>query len=730
MQRIQISRGDFEVRQVALPLLPGEFHVDNTIVDNQKLYIGLKTDGGQYPYSPTEIRDADNTIISGPDAAYAIIGSARDLKLAKEIASLAEAKKEFGAVYIISGDIQISPEEANDFYTLTSDGNEVASSAELKKGDIILYTGSKWLKVGGGANNAKEIKFYSAQSNATANVDNIQDALIALDSKKVQYMGPLEIAAGPNNEIVEYTLATGNIPGLMKGAEAVPAFGSRKNWADVEGGLFSVPLNCKIALGLSSVPETIEEGDFLVITASKAWSQRTTNNGNPNDRILTAADVEIKRIPGGTHDAAKIYIKGSELPRSKQGAVVYQEQDASISNVKEALQSAFRTKADLDPSTGKVLLSELPSTIIGAMDYQGTHAESTLPTAANKAANTDAGEHNGEAELVKGDYWIYTGADWDITSEAGISNKGSAEKDGKYYVSKGDWLVYNGTTFDILDNTDAFIGVKAEGSTSNLDGTVSFGGTKRTVDGIVDPVDEVAVTQDDSSNTIKYSAPNAILDANGIVANTLIKVDGKKNALGTGLSEADGKLTINEASGIKVTNGTNSTNIVNNTNVTENTVKLPGTDGTLVTDKDMGLTDGTDLFAAMFRELNGNKVLRDSFLKFLISGTDSSLGKANLTGIALVNETDPNAETKILLAQEGENDAIGSTQILPATSGYLLNSNSIIDCGMWTKAEPNGYMPREGHVVKDNREIVNIADYDPSGDNNRPQEVIEAYVVE
>ena len=85
--------------------------------------------------------------------------------------------------------------------------------------------------------------------------------------------------------------------------------------------------------------------------------------------------------------------------------------------------------ATLD-SNGKVVLTQIPDSVLGQLQYIGVHNFSySLPTATEK-----------------GQYWI-------------------ASTDGNGYMT-GDWAVYNGSTFDKVDNTDAVASVA--GKTGNV----------------------------------------------------------------------------------------------------------------------------------------------------------------------------------------------------------------------------------------------------------------------
>ena len=79
---------------------------------------------------------------------------------------------------------------------------------------------------------------------------------------------------------------------------------------------------------------------------------------------------------------------------------------------------------------GKVVLTQIPDSILGQLEYMGTYSFSGgMPTATQK-----------------GQYWI-------------------ASADGNGYIA-GDWAVWNGTSFDKVDNTDAVATVA--GRTGNV----------------------------------------------------------------------------------------------------------------------------------------------------------------------------------------------------------------------------------------------------------------------
>ncbi len=101
--------------------------------------------------------------------------------------------------------------------------------------------------------------------------------------------------------------------------------------------------------------------------------------------------------------------------------------------VKRSEMGAALGVATLDASA-KVPLSQLPDTVIGAVDYQGTWNAST------NSPNL------GSLSPSKGDYYV-------------VSADGSTSLGGITDWKQGDWAIYNGTVWQKVDNTDAVFSV-------------------------------------------------------------------------------------------------------------------------------------------------------------------------------------------------------------------------------------------------------------------------------
>lgn len=99
--------------------------------------------------------------------------------------------------------------------------------------------------------------------------------------------------------------------------------------------------------------------------------------------------------------------------------------------------------ASLDGS-GKVPLGQLPDTVVGAVEYQGSWNAST--NSPNLGALTPS----------KGDYYVVSTAG--STSLGGITSWGA-----------GDWAIYNGSAWEKVDNTDAVASVAGKTGAVTLD---------------------------------------------------------------------------------------------------------------------------------------------------------------------------------------------------------------------------------------------------------------------
>lgn len=159
-----------------------------------------------------------------------------------------------------------------------------------------------------------------------------------------------------------------------------------------------------------------EQGDYAKEQGDYALGQGdyAKNEGDILEtKLFSKADKE------NTYTKGEVDIKLDE----KQENILYTPEDASKKNANFGY-------AGLDEN-GKILLSLIPDSLLGQLNYHGVHDVTTgvYPTGA-----------------VKGDYYI-------------ANNNGII--DDVEFV-RGDWLVYNGGSWDKVDNTDAVASVNGK----------------------------------------------------------------------------------------------------------------------------------------------------------------------------------------------------------------------------------------------------------------------------
>lgn len=520
------------------------------------------------------------------------------------------------------------------------------------------------------------------------NISVVQDALVYLDRNKLSYGGQIQVNITEGAEVETHT-----IDEIINSAvSTLQAENSRIT--NPAGFYFAIPRDMLIG------EEPYYENDFVVITSSDYVNE----NGNPET-------YKIQRMPGGAHSADKIDVNSKEFAREDAAEAIYNEDDSAITNVQTALNQLFKTKADLDRNN-KIVLNQIPDTIIGTIDYQGiVKPEGNKITISKVLDIEDAEIYENDEFIQKGDYWVYQGEKLplnDITlvdvngNPIAFNEKVNVDGD-KAYINNGDWFIASedyskdgDIVFDILDNTAPFIGITCGDNEDTvkgqdtLDGTVNFTGNYR---GNTD-LREATVTKNETGNGVLISSPNAALIAD--IANAasfkdyILKVNeygvlvkGHIKDVENGI-QLEGYDVLDEASG---TTSTIKQKIVVNENASrteETTITLPKNSGTLVTHEEVGLAKGRDNFNVMFNfdeETQQTKFI-ESPMEMHNPTDGNELDPTTAEGF--VFHRDPNSATQVLFRKDEDGKERGNTvQIMPPLSGVLLNTNSIIDCGYW-----------------------------------------------
>lgn len=208
---------------------------------------------------------------------------------------------------------------------------------------------------------------------------------------------------------------------------------------------------------------------------------------------------------------------------------------ADLNNViTDYIKRLFLTKVDIDPSTGKIISSQLPDFLLGAPKYMSTINDPDILAAIKTAVedgdeatepvqktahdlalawteafgnidtNVDTEETDDketeattayDTKLQAGCYWIWNaghlvidnlGDYFNLTKNKDDHDPNLTNEDGKegewvHSLENGDWIIYNGKDkkFDVLDNSSSFIGILMDGV--KIAGTPEFKDVQREV---------------------------------------------------------------------------------------------------------------------------------------------------------------------------------------------------------------------------------------------------------
>lgn len=733
MQQLQISRGKLEVRARHKALLNGELFLDYTH--------GKKYDDKNLTYE----------LFAGCNGEAIKIGGQGVLSFIRALGENEDLPENpiKGGIYYVTHDIQLG------------DGNNTIGGTDLpefREGDLAIYVGEDlhrdsvnppldslfkrangtfpenapgWIRVNNGGGSAYEVVFDPANTNFSPETTNVQAALVELDRHKLAFGGIKFKQNADTNEkdlLGKQVVDTGANNFDIAAADLLAAYGIKAGYYYSVGELAA---NTSITVTISET-ETIklEEGDFLAVT-----SDRTTN-----DTPLALADLKFVKIAGGTHDSARInYTPAGSRNQTYQDSSdkAWDDVDASVQNVKQALDVLFESKADLN-ANGKIPLTQLPDTLIQSMEFAGSFVLGTeeafrLPTNTDKTPNGHNDETSEGNNLRQGDYFIYSGPSIDLSNVD--SDIADSIRSSEGFLTSGDWLVYEGKDTDnkdrwsVIDNTSPIQSIKVIDNYANkeddvinqstiheLQGEIKFQGVVR--EGTEDNLSETQLEADDKQTVTVHNTNSALIaDDDKASAGTFYKErDGNKTLVRTGVSETtDGQLILDEAKGIELKGTiTAETSVVSKDSNHENAgaveagetlhadliqnpaqkdygnieLKLPSQSGTLARLEDVGLDSGHDFFIPRYMEdeETGGITLVDSPIE-LIDHTGNTGESPNLYGIKFhkaTGETGLHKDNSVIF--RGNNDSEDElVHVMPGTSGYILNTNSIIDCGEWTE---------------------------------------------
>lgn len=528
-----------------------------------------------------------------------------------------------GDAYIVTGRINVEQPEV----TFDNAGNVIRNATSVrtydnyfKNGQVIIFTsedvsnipnsyifneseiaanpeGAKGIITLAGTAEAVDLEYDPSQTEVASDkgmgagkaITDVQTALDALFNEKMEYIGSF-------NEIT--ITATDD---LTEADNYTPATAADKAWAIIAKQKQLLMGQSLVYSGPTSKITTVD-GDVILKT---------------NTMIVNNSGV-IYTIPLGTSEARDIvYTPSGELKTDESvpvfttiqadGTKVTLTED-QIETVQQALDFLHQNKADLN-SNGKLPLSQMPSTMIGALQYVGTvqiaNDVTTLTTAELAALmrtakeggdswETDTDDKTGNKKanayenLDSGDYVIISiplattaGEDFAQTRQISITTDGGVEL---FKISNGDHVIVNkadedGYTFDHLDTSAAVDAI------NEIIGSVEIVDQERVVtkgfadDGskITEEIQETKVTTSSADHTIRVESPNGVLEHSDIAAHNIPQAGGSRSLVASDLSINDVQHDSNYHTGDDKTHNTEL--IGKKKDGTSVTVEFPNKDG-------------------------------------------------------------------------------------------------------------------------------------------------------
>lgn len=456
-----------------------------------------------------------------------------------------------GDAYIVTGSISvIQPEIIFD-----NKGNVVRDKTNtrvyddfFKNGQVIIFTSesvghipnSYTLKESGSREGARGIITLAGTSEAVdleydpslaeaannAKITDVQTAIDTLFNEKMEYIGSFNDADVTSTD------------GLEEGDNYTPATKFDKVWAIIAKKRQLLMGQSIVYSGPTKKVETVD-GDVTIRT---------------NTLIVNNAGT-IYTIPLGSSEARDNAYSPTVSLRTDETIPEFDSVQANgdavrltfneISTVQHALDYLTQNKADLN-SQGKLPLSQMPSTLIGALQYVGTVTiEDTTTTlkASELAAlmrtakdgsdswekdtddEKDSVKANAWENLDSGDYVIISiplanvtveGEDHQLSRQVVITDEDGTEL---FKVSNGDHVIINSASEDgyVFDHLDSSAAVD---SVNDILGSVVIVDNERTITKSFDAdgtaaevrVQETTVETNPAAHSIRVLSPNAVLE--------------------------------------------------------------------------------------------------------------------------------------------------------------------------------------------------------------------------
>lgn len=593
--KIQVARGN---KSAKLPLL-GELFYD---YDSKSVFIGVAKSGtvpaGEHPYEWKRFGGFDSIVIKGT------IGSDDEY-------TALNGHLLPGDAYIVTAPISVEQKE------IIFDGNGGATRGKnyrtyddfFKAGQIIVYCSENlsslpnaavygsstagFIPLSGGQNASdieNDVRFQpvaaaaadpdDTAANATG-LNSVQSALDYLFNNKMEYKGKVDTVTFTGtltkgaSETIEDTVikAIASMQALNPG-EWIIYNGPTKTITVINGGVeetYVLKKNTAIVMSaivdVESDPTNGDEGAL-----SKTVSCFPLGAADANDIEFSFTDK--RKSTEGTSKVKTKTVAGTPIELDPANSVDGQV-DSQVVSVTQALDVLHQTKADLN-AEGKIPLSQIPNTFVGALQYIGTvnlDGETVTQMTAVEFAQAMAAL-NGSDSMEKpnegdeagtqfqrvdaGDYVIVkVSGSTNVADEAGTTSSrksqikiitGSGAND-FFLVSEGDHVICNSVTYD--ETTDDITAVKLDhlDTSSRVDAVNGMTAEVDVVGNIREDVDtsksstanlndypEVVITNDPVTHQIKITIPNAVLAPSDIAKNAIPVGNGGKELLNSEVS--------------------------------------------------------------------------------------------------------------------------------------------------------------------------------------------------
>lgn len=408
------------------------------------------------------------------------------------------------------------------------DADEIAANAEGAKGIITLA----------GTSEAVDLEYDPSLAevangvNGDPKITDVQTALDTLFNEKMEYIGSFDEITITSTDKIE------------EGDNYTPATEFDKVWAIIAKQKQLLMGQSIVYSGPTRNVETVD-GEVTVRT---------------NTLIINNAG-KIYTIPLGSSDARDCAFVPAGSLKTDETIPQFDTVNANgdketltfneIATVQHALDYLTQNKADLN-SNGKLPLSQMPSTLIGALQYVGTVVigNDTTTLTASELANlmrtakeggdswekdtddeADSVKANAWENLDSGDYTIISiplatveGEDHQLSRQVVITDEAGEEL---FKVSNGDHVIINSATEDgyVFDHLDSSAAVD---SVNGILGSVEIVDNERDIGTGFIPaaasgrtVQETQVVTDPATHTIRVLTPNAVLEAEELPRNNI-----------------------------------------------------------------------------------------------------------------------------------------------------------------------------------------------------------------